>query len=108
MQQLSLALGEVAAESLAFRFAVETGEGGRVERVVFLALRGEDRVECFWPVPLEMPAAAATGSAVQLRLIADDGYAGPATTIARRAPLPAALPRRRPVADPPRPQATLL
>ncbi|MCB4825384.1 hypothetical protein [Roseicella aerolata] len=108
MQQLSLALGEVAAESLAFRFAVETGEGGRVERVVFLALRGEDRVECFWPVPLEMPAAAATGSAVQLRLIADDGYAGPATTIARGALLPAALPRRRAVAAPPRPQATLL
>src|SRR3954447_15037712 len=77
VQQLSLPLGEAAAEDLAFRLAVETGEAGRVERVVFLALRGDDRVECFWPVPLELPAAAADGPAVQLRLIADDGYAGP-------------------------------
>jgi hypothetical protein len=59
-EQLSLALGETAAEGLAFRFAVETGEGGRV---VFLALRGEDRVECFWPVPLELPAARRRGGA---------------------------------------------
>jgi hypothetical protein len=43
VQQLSLALGETAAEGLAFRLAVETAEAGRVERVVFLALRGEDR-----------------------------------------------------------------
>lgn len=36
-----------------FRLAVETGEGGEVRRVVFLALRGEEgRVECFWPVPI--------------------------------------------------------
>src|SRR5690349_24810482 len=34
VQQLSLALGEAAAERLAFRLAVETGEAGRVERVV--------------------------------------------------------------------------
>jgi hypothetical protein len=47
VRQLSLALGETAAEGLAFRLAVETGEADRVERVVFLALRGEDRVECF-------------------------------------------------------------
>src|SRR5689334_12083180 len=51
-QQLSLALGEVAATGLVFRFAVETGSGGQVERVVFLALRSEEQVECFWPVPL--------------------------------------------------------
>jgi hypothetical protein len=107
VQQLSLALGEAAAEGLAFRFAVETGEGGRVERVVFLALRGEDQVECFWPVPLELPTAVATGAAVQLRLIADDGYAGPAE-ITTRSPLPAALPRRRAVASSPRAQTTLL
>ena len=93
-EQLSLALGEAAAEGLMFRFAVETGEGGRVERVVFLALRGEDRVECFWPVPLEMPMAAA-GVAEQLRLIADDGYAGPAPHVPG-APPPAPLPRRKP------------
>jgi len=53
-QQLALALGDAgAAEGLMFRFAVETGEGGEVRRVVFLALRGEEgRIECFWPVPI--------------------------------------------------------
>jgi hypothetical protein len=102
-EQLCLALGEEAAEGLVFRFAVETGEGGRVERVVFLALRGEDRVECFWPVPLELPVAAGAGE--QLRLIADDGYTGPA----RSGPpsLPAALPRRRPAAPAQRGQTAL-
>src|SRR3954470_4262733 len=64
VQQLSLALGEAAAEGLAFRLAVETGADGRVERVVFLALRGEDRVECFWPVSLEPPATLVTEAAV--------------------------------------------
>ena len=108
VQQLSLALGETAAEGLAFRLAVETDEAGRVERVVFLALRGEDRVECFWPVPLELPAEAAAGPAVQLRLIADDGYAGPGEAASRPAPLPAALPRRRPAGAAQRPPATLL
>ena len=96
VQQLSLAFGEAAAEDLAFRLAVETGEGGRVERVVFLALRGEDRVECFWPVPLEMPAVAG-GVAEQLRLIADDGYAGPAPHVPGGPPPPSpSLPRRKP------------
>ncbi len=86
-EQLSLALGEEAAAGLAFRFAVETGEGGRVERVVFLALRREEKVECFWPVPLEVQPAMA-GGAEQLRLIADDGYPGPVVQPGR-APLPA-------------------
>lgn len=107
VRQLSLALGETAAEGLAFRLAVETGEAGRVERVVFLALRGEDRVECFWPVPLEMPAAA-DGPAVQLRLIEDDGYIGPGEAARRLAPLPPALPRRKAASSPQRPQTTLL
>jgi hypothetical protein len=87
VQQLSLALGE-AATDLAFRFAVETGEAGRVEQVIFLALRGEDRVECFWPVPLEMPAAA-TGTAEQLRLLEDDGSPEPQRSASR---LPAPRP----------------
>jgi len=55
-QQLALALGDAAgpAEGLMFRLAVETGEGGVVSRVVFLALRGDEgRPECFWPVPLD-------------------------------------------------------
>src|SRR6478672_8872861 len=107
-QQLSLALGETAAAGLAFRLAVETDEAGRVERVVFLALRGEARVDCCWPVPLEVPATTAAGPAVQLRLIADDGYAGPGEAASRPAPLPAALPRRRPAGAPQRPPATLL
>jgi hypothetical protein len=103
-QQLCLVLGEEAAEGLAFRFAVETGEGGRVERVVFLALRGEDHVECFWPVPFELPVAV--GPAEQLRLIADDRYTGPAQ-LSGPPPLPAALPRRRPAAPAQRGQAAL-
>jgi hypothetical protein len=98
-EQLCLALGEEAAEGLVFRFAVETGEGGRVERVVFLALRGEDRVEWFWPVPLELPAVAG-GVAEQLRLIADDGYAGPAPHVPGGPPPPSpSLPRRKPVSS---------
>ena len=109
VQQLSLALGETEAEGLAFRLAVETDGTGRVERVVFLALRGEDRVECFWPVPLELPAEAATGAAVQLRLIADDGYEGPREAARRPAPPPPPPlpPRRKPAAAPVRPQTTL-
>ncbi|MBB5696065.1 hypothetical protein [Muricoccus pecuniae] len=53
-QQLALALGDaVGADGLMCRLAVETGEGGEVTRVVFLALRGEEgQMECFWPVPL--------------------------------------------------------
>lgn len=75
-EQLSLALGE-AAEGLVFRLAVETGEGGRVERVVFLALRGEEgEAACAWPVPLDVPTPA-RGPTVQLRLLPDDGYPGP-------------------------------
>jgi hypothetical protein len=52
-QQLALALGDSGgSEGLMFRLAVETGEGGAVTRVVFLALRGDEgAVECFWPVP---------------------------------------------------------
>lgn len=59
-EQLALALGpEVEAEGLMFRLAVETGEGGEVRRIVFLALRGEEgRAECFWPVPLETSPTA--------------------------------------------------
>jgi hypothetical protein len=37
-----------------FRLALEAEAVEGVERVVFLALRGEEgQVECFWPVPLE-------------------------------------------------------
>lgn len=51
--QMSLAFGpDAGADGLLFRFAVETAADGRVDRVVFLALRGE-RAECVWPVPLD-------------------------------------------------------
>ena len=77
-QQLSLALGDAAGEGLVFRLAVEMGEGGRVERVVFLALRGnEGEAICVWPVPLEMPTTETDMPTIQLRLLPDDGYVGP-------------------------------
>ncbi|WP_158743989.1 hypothetical protein [Acidisphaera sp. L21] len=73
-RQLGLALGDDAAEGLAFRLAVETNGQGGVERVVFLALRGEGgNAECAWPIPLETPAIPGV-AAVQLRLLADDGF----------------------------------
>ncbi len=76
-QQLGLALGIDVAEGLVFRLAVETNASGSVERVVFLALRGEEGVaEAAWPIPLELPAERLRPG-VQLRLIADDGYEGP-------------------------------
>jgi hypothetical protein len=76
-QQLGLALGLDKVEGLVFRLAVETNPAGGVERVVFLALRGEEgRAECVWPIALEIPAVAQKPG-VQLRLIADDGYEGP-------------------------------
>ncbi|GGG21666.1 hypothetical protein GCM10010964_07320 [Caldovatus sediminis] len=81
-QQLSLALGERAGtDGLVFRFAVETDERGRVGRVVFLALRGEEATECAWPVPLDNPLPASEeGSRLpaQPRLIADEGRDAPA------------------------------
>ena len=60
-----------------FRLAIETGVTGNVERVVFLALRGEEgHAECAWPVPLDVPVEQGKPG-VQLRLIEDDGYQGP-------------------------------
>ncbi len=79
-QQLGLALGIDEADGLVFRFAIETGVTGNVERVVFLALRGENgHAECAWLVPLDVPAQQ-DRSSVQLRLIEDDGYQGPGKT----------------------------
>jgi hypothetical protein len=79
-QQLALALGDAgASDGLMFRLAVETGDGGEVKRVVFLALRGEEgRVECFWPVPLDAGALTAspltnTGAGLTLPLSAARG-----------------------------------
>ncbi len=58
-----------------FRLALEAGAVEGVDRVVFLALRGEKRhVECFWPVPLdeEPEQVRATGRG-QLQLLSEDG-----------------------------------
>ena len=77
-QQLGLALGDEAT-GLIFRFAIEANATGGVERVVFLALRGDEgEAACCWPVPLDMPVPQGSAT-VQLRLIADDGYEGPPT-----------------------------
>jgi hypothetical protein len=55
--QMAMAFGrEADVEDLMFRLALETKDRGGIERVVFLALRGEEgRAECFWPVPLPPP-----------------------------------------------------
>ncbi len=55
--QMALAFGgDTETDGLKFRLAIETKERGGIERVVFLALRGEEgRAECFWPVPLPAP-----------------------------------------------------
>ena len=94
-QQLGLALGIDEADGLVFRFAIETGITGNVERVVFLALRGEEGyAECAWQVPLEV-AAQHDRAGVQLRLIEDDGYQGPSTSQPPLSPkLHSARPRR--------------
>ena len=76
-QQLELAWGVQDAEGLVFRLAIEIGVTGGVERIVFLALRGEEgQAECAWPVPLDLPAERPKPG-LQLRLIEDDGYEGP-------------------------------
>ncbi|TLU70509.1 recombinase family protein [Lichenicoccus roseus] len=62
-RQLTLALGEEKAEGLVFRFALEASAAAGVERVVFLALRGDEgQVECFWPVPLVVPSTGRAGT----------------------------------------------
>ena len=82
-EQLGLALGTDASEGLVFRLAIETGVTGGVERIVFLALRGEaGHAECAWPIPLDLPIEPSKAG-VQLRLIQDDGYDGPASVAGR-------------------------
>ena len=72
-QQLTMALGPEQAEGLVFRLALEATAGGSVDRVVFLALRGDEgQVECLWPVPLDPAAEHAGPDPTQLRLLGDD------------------------------------
>lgn len=84
-EQMSLALGGDVADGLVFRLAVETNVIGGVERVVFLALRGEEgHVECFWPVPIdEAPEPARATRPGQLQLLTEDGKTSPVTSSAR-------------------------
>ncbi len=71
-EQLSLALGREQAEGLVFRMALEAEAASDVQRVVFLALRGEEgQVECLWPVPLSEPQERAA-MPMQLRLLGED------------------------------------
>ena len=74
-QQLDLALGENLANGLVFRLALEAGAAEGVDRVVFLALRGEEgHVECSWPVPIdEEPERQSGKSLSQLQLLTGDG-----------------------------------
>ena len=73
-QQMDLALGEDHAAGLVFRLAIEADAAGGVERVVFLALRGEEgAVECFWPVPLEDEPKAAGVKPLQLSMLVGSG-----------------------------------
>lgn len=99
--QLSLALGEEAAAGLIFRLALETASSGEVQRVVFLALRGEEgKAECVWPVPLALPRCAiASGGPVQLGLLPEDGSRAPGHDVPlgrrdRRAAAPGGRERR--------------
>ena len=91
-QQLSMALGSERAEGLVFRLALEATAGGGVERVVFLALRGEEgHVECFWPIKLETETAEFSGpEPTQLRLLGED-----ATDVLMRVPASAPVQKRR-------------
>ncbi len=78
-QQLDLALGENLANGLVFRLALEAGAAEGVDRVVFLALRGEEgHVECFWPVPIdEEPELQSGKSLFQMQLLTEDGMPPP-------------------------------
>ncbi len=71
-EQLTLALGKERAEGLVFRMALEAEASSDVQRVVFLALRGEEgQVECLWPVPLNDPQEQAVVP-TQLMLLGED------------------------------------
>ncbi len=71
-EQLTLALGKEQAEGLVFRMALEAEASSDVQRVVFLALRGEEgQVECLWPVPLSDPHEQAVVP-FQLMLLGED------------------------------------
>ncbi len=59
-------------------------------------------------MPLEPLVEVAAGAAVQLRLMADEGHAGPGKAARRSTPLPAPLPRQKAASGSQDFQATLL
>lgn len=74
--QLALPLHADIPSGLVFRFALEVDEDGETERVVFLALRGENgQAECFWPIPPDAAPVRPARDARQLTLLGDDGLA---------------------------------
>ena len=85
-QQLDLALGEDLANGLVFRLALEAEAAEGVDRVVFLALRGEEgHVECFWPVPIEEePDVVRATRPGQLQLLTEDGAAASLDAVPRK------------------------
>ncbi len=96
-QQLDLVLGEDLAKDLVSRLARETGAAEGMDRVVFLALRGDEgHVECFWPVPVdEEPEQARPTGSGQLQLLTESDTssaiklddAGPPQTLRKQSSL---------------------
>ncbi len=71
-EQLTLALRRERAEGLVFRMALEAEASSDVQRVVFLALRGEEgQVECLSSVPLNDPQEQSVVP-MQLMLLGED------------------------------------
>ncbi len=64
----------------------EAGAAEGVDRVVFLALRGEEgHVECFRPVPVdEKPELAHATGAGQMQLLGEDGSATLLNSVRRK------------------------
>ena len=74
---MALALHVDITAGLVFRFALEVDEAGGTERVVFLALHGEDgHAECFWPIPLDAAPMRHARVSGQLNLLGEDGQSG--------------------------------
>ncbi|MCQ8240078.1 hypothetical protein [Rhizosaccharibacter radicis] len=75
-RQIALPLHADVTAGLVFRFALEADEAGDIERVVFLALHGEDgHAECFWPIPLDAAPVRRAAAGRQLTLLGDEGLA---------------------------------
>jgi hypothetical protein len=84
-QQLSLALGgDEARDGVSFRLVVQTGIGGELLRIVFLALRSGETI-LVWNVPLHKDGVRAPLVAVG-STPRDEGVTLPAPTVTVRQP----------------------